>query len=309
MNIPLDKFVNWLKNKNLKDRTIENYVYYYNKFTFESFNQESVSRFLANKTNMNSIARSFLVNLQKFIKINWQELGLSQELRSKAVDVEFPKLTGTTKKRIITPIPHDIIPKIEEALQEESDKIKLLLSYYGALRLGGLLKIRITDFNWSSWKNTPEGMGECRVFEKGDKEGIALFPSFIMKRLAKFIRGNNFSSANSRLFIKEGEVNIKNLGRTWQMRLKQAGIDCGYTKVDDNGKTLGSTGVHPHKLRHSYASYLLNERGLDIREIQEFLRHTSIQSTQIYTHINKEQLKRRLNNDGKNDGRHKANSR
>jgi len=37
MKIPLDKFEDWLRNKNLKDRTIENYVYYFNKFTSESF--------------------------------------------------------------------------------------------------------------------------------------------------------------------------------------------------------------------------------------------------------------------------------
>jgi len=83
MKIPLDKFEEWLKNKNLKERTIENYIYYYNKFSFDSFNQETISRFLSQKANRNSIARGFLVNLKKFLLINYQELGISQESRLK----------------------------------------------------------------------------------------------------------------------------------------------------------------------------------------------------------------------------------
>ena len=67
MKIPIDKFEDWLRNKNLKERTIENYVYYFNKFTAESFTQETISRFLADKTNRNSIARGFLVNFKKFL--------------------------------------------------------------------------------------------------------------------------------------------------------------------------------------------------------------------------------------------------
>jgi len=295
MRIAIDKFEDWLRNKNLKERTIENYLYYFNKFTFESFNQETVSRFMSMKGNRNSIARSFLVNFQKFLMVNYKELGISQDSRVKIAEVELPKLTGRTKQRLIKPIPHAHINLIERALPTEQYKLQLLLSYYCGLRLGELLKITILSFNWEDWKKDFSKMGECRVYGKGDKEGIALVPSALMKRVARYIKGKKITSLDSPLFVRgNGQVSLKNKSRTWQMKLREAGIKAGITKLDGEGKPIKDTVVHPHRLRHSYASYLLNERGLNLREVQEILRHSSIQSTQVYTHINKEHLKERL---------------
>ncbi len=295
MKIPLDKFEEWLRNKNLKERSIENYVYYFNKFTFDVYNQETVSRFLSDKTNRNSIARSFLVNFQKFLMVNYKELGINQDSRVKIAEVELPKLTGRVKQRLIKPIPHEHIARLERALDTEQLKLQLLLSYYCGLRLGELLKITILSFNWDTWKKDTSKMGECRVYGKGDKEGIALVPSALMKRVTLYIKSRKFSSLDSKLFVRgNGDINLKNKSRTWQMKLREAGIKAGITKIDQNGKPIEDTLVHPHRLRHSYASYLLNEKGLNLREVQEVLRHTSIQSTQVYTYINKENLKERL---------------
>ena len=295
MNIPLDKFEEWLSNKNLKERTIENYVYYFNKFTFDVFNQETISRFLSDKTNRNSIARSFLVNFQKFLKVNYKELGITLDSWKDIVDVELPKLTGRVKQRLVKPIPHEHIRLLEQTLQTEQDKLQLLLSYYCALRLGELLKITILSFNWDKWKNDISKMGECRVYGKGDVEGIALVPAVLMKRVGNYIKGKSFSSLDSKIFVRGGvDINLKNKGRSWQMKLRDSGIRAGITKLDGDRKIIEDTVIHPHRLRHSYASYLLNEKGLNLREVQEVLRHLSIQSTQIYTHINKEKLKGKL---------------
>lgn len=294
MEIAMEKFEEWLINKNLKERTIENYLYYFNKFNYPVFNQETVSKFISQKENRNTNARGFLVNFQQFLKINYEELGITPENRIKVAEVELPKLTGRKKQRLINPIPHEWIPKIEAALETEKEKLQLLFTYYSGLRLEELMKIRITSFLWEDWKKDPEKMGECRVYGKGDKEGIALIPSFLMKRIARFIKQNQFSSLNARVFSSDREnTKEKNRGRVWQIKLKQAGIKSGYTKLDDDGKVLGNTNVHPHKLRHSYASYLL-EKGVDIRKIQTVLRHSSIQSTQIYTHVNRESLKEEI---------------
>lgn len=301
MIAPLDKFEEWLKNKNLKERTIENYIYYFNKFTFNVFNQETISKFLSLKQNRNSVARSFLINFQKFLMVNYKELGLSQEVRVNISEVELPKLTGRIKKRLIKPIPHDQIEILENHLETERLKLQLLLSYYCALRLGELLKIEPISFNWDEWKKDPSKMGECRVYGKGDKEGIALVPSFIMKRVSNFIiHSKKNLTLNSRLFGIGSEIsgskmiNIKNRARSWQLKLRAAGIKSGITKIDKKGKPIQETVVHPHRLRHSYADYLLNHQKLNLREVQEVLRHSSIQSTQIYTYINKEHLKEKL---------------
>ena len=275
MKIPLDKFEDWLRNKNLKERTVENYIYYFNKFTDEVFTQESVSRFLADKTNRNSVGRSFLINFQKFLKVNYRELGFSQESRLKITEVELPKLTGRVKQTLITPIPHEQIAVLEKFLETEQLKLELLISYYCALRLGELLKITGLSFNWEIWGKDKEKMGECRVFGKGDKEGIALIPSFLMKRIGKWIQGRNWkdsASLSDKLFVRDSaDIDVKNRARLWQMRLREAGIRSGITKVDSAGKPIKETVVHPHRLRHSYASYLINDKGMDIRKVQEVL--------------------------------------
>ncbi|MFX1590259.1 MAG: tyrosine-type recombinase/integrase [Promethearchaeota archaeon] len=252
---------------------------------------------MSEKSNRNSIARSFLINLQKFLMVNYQELGLTHDQRMDISEVELPKLTGRVKKRLIQPIPHDQIFLLEQHLDTEQLKLQLLLSYCCGLRLGELLKITPLSFNWDEWKKDPSQMGECRVYGKGDKEGLALVPSELMKRIARYIRSKEWKSVQDKIFIRSGlsgNINVKNRSRSWQMKLREAGIKSGITKLDVEGKPIKETVVHPHRLRHSYATHLLNDKNLDLREVQEVLRHSSIQSTQIYTHINKEHLKKRL---------------
>lgn len=292
MRVSLTKFEEWLINKNLKERTVQSYIYYFNKFTSEVFDQESVARFLSLKSNRNNVARSFLLNFQKFLLVHHQELQIPIELKANIASVELPKLTGRTKVRIIHPIPHDQIFLLEEKLETERDKLQLLISYFCGLRLGELLKITIISFNWSEWQQDVSAMGECRVFGKGDAEGIALVPADIMKRIAKFIHTQDWSSPNAYIFRDQGkDYSFNNLARQWQLKLAQAGLKSGIAKKGEDGAIIKETSVHPHRLRHSYATHLLEVVGLDIREVQDLLRHKSIQSTQIYTHISKKKLK------------------
>ena len=295
MRVPLNDFENFLKNKNLKDRTIENYLYYFNKFNYDVFNQETVSRFLAISSNRNSVARGFLLNLKRFLIMNYKELLISDTHKADISDVEFPTITGRTKKRVIRPIPHDDIFVIEQYLKDEKERLQLLLSYFCALRLGELFKITIASIDWDKWKKDTSQMGEAIVLGKGDKEGTAYIPVELMNRIARYIHTQNFASPGSYLFRDpQKEYNFSALARAWQIRLAAAGIKAGVTKLDDNRKAISNTAVHPHRLRHSYASYLINTVGMDVRKVQVMLRHSDISSTQIYTHVEEELLKGEL---------------
>ena len=94
--------------------------------------------------------------------------------------------------------------------------------------------------------------------------------------------------------MENEKQDVKNRARIWQQRLRNAGIKSGLTKLDAKKEPVEGTRVYPHRLRHSYAFHLLRDKKMDIRYIQEALRHSSIQSTQIYTLINKEELKRKM---------------
>ena len=296
MNIDIDKFESWLRNKNLKERTIEEYLYYLNKFLDNVLNQETTSRFLANKSHRNIVARSFLVNLRKFILVNYKELGFTIDQRLEVSEVELPKITGREKKREIVPLNLEDIKLLEKYLETEKLKLQLLCSYYGALRVGEMLKIKVISFNWKDWKKDMSKMGECKVLGKGDREGIAFFPKELMVRIAKYIKSQKDLDINSTIFIKNysNHRSIKSGATTWQKKLREAGIEAKLIKFDGKGNIIPETSIHPHTLRHSRASYLVNEKGMDIRKVQVFLRHSSITSTEIYVHIDREKLKEEL---------------
>ncbi len=298
MKISLDKFESYLESKNLKGRTIQEYIYYFNKFTSSSFNQESVAKFLSEKSNRNGIARSFLINLQKFVALNHKELGLSIDQRLDSSEVELPKLSGRKKRRVLKTLTIDQIKLIEQNLDEEKNKIMLWLSFYGGLRIGELMKIKVISFNWDKWRKDPKSWGECNVLGKGDKERPAFLPGGLMVRVAQYLRTRSALEPNSTIFIRRYDSyrNIKGGSTTWQRTFKKAAIKAGIIKVDSEGKVIEETDISPHIMKHSRGTYCSEVLNMDIKKIKEILGHSSLTSTQIYTHANKENLKKELQN-------------
>lgn len=254
--------------------------------SYPNFNMESVSRFLSEPENHNGVARAFIGNYQTFLLMNHREFQFTDQDYIIINEVRLPSITGRQSKTIIIPLSLNEISLLEKAFENEREKLMLLVCYYGALRIQELIGLRINSFNWEKFKENPSKMAEALVLGKGAKERIAIFPPEIALRVAKFIKGSTYKEGSNSSIFGVGT-------RTFQKKIKKAGVKTGITKFDNERKPIKNTVTNPHRLRHSYATFLL-ENNLDLIDIKEHLGHSSITSTQIYTHMSTEKLKQKI---------------
>ena len=289
--LPLDLklFTQYLTLKGLSDKTKKEYLYYALRFqSIGSFNNESITHFLINPANQNNVGRSFIAILKKYLIYNRKELQLTDEEFKDIVEAEIPTTSGRKKVRLNVPFTKEEMKRIEEALETEQDKLLFLVCYNGGLRLSELLSIKISSFNWDDFRENPLSMGEIRIIGKGNKERIVFLPNWLMRRIKDYIRDN------PKKFKQKRESKLFPIsGRVFEIRLQQVGLKTGITKKNDKGEVIETTRVHPHKLRHQLG-YDLTKEGYDINYIKRILGHSSIVSTQIYTQLNNDDVKQKM---------------
>jgi len=145
------------------------------------------------------------------------------------------------------------------------DKAIFELFYSSGLRLTELVNLDPASLDLSA--------GEVRVTGKGSKTRIVPLGQFAIIALKAWlvVRGQLARDGETALFV--GQRGSRISPRVVQLRMKQWGIKQGIT-----------SNVHPHLLRHSFATHVLQSSG-DLRAVQEMLGHASISTTQIYTHL------------------------
>ena len=156
--------------------------------------------------------------------------------------------------------------------QDYRDKLIIELLFATGLRVAELVSINLTDIS-------PK-MREIRITGKGNKERIVLFHKQCEKTLSAYLTVRNefkpLSTENALLLNNRGtrlsDRSIRNI-------LNQRLIT---TAIHKN--------ISPHTLRHSFATYLL-QNGADIKTVQTLLGHSNLSTTQIYTHLTLEELK------------------
>jgi len=153
------------------------------------------------------------------------------------------------------------------------DVALLELLYASGLRASEAAEITLDQINFT--------LGVARVFGKGQKERIVPVGKQALTALQHYV-----NKLRPDLVRDDKPTNNVFLSRTggaltriviWQV-------------VKRHAKRAGLTGVYPHMLRHSFATHLLSG-GADLRVVQELLGHSNIQTTQVYTHVDRTRLK------------------
>ncbi len=143
--------------------------------------------------------------------------------------------------------------------------------YSSGMRVSELLSLTVADMQ----PNIPQ---ELKIFGKGRKERFVFFNESACKSIAHYLQIRKLlKPVDSALFLNARGKKITSRG------VRHVLFQLGR-------KLALSRRLSPHKFRHSFATDLMNN-GADIRFIQEFLGHSSLQTTQVYTHVSKSRLR------------------
>lgn len=144
--------------------------------------------------------------------------------------------------------------------------------------------IRVSECRNLTIKDLDFDIGTIFIKGKGRKERYVMFGEFAQKAIKRYLKdGRQKLLHKSNLTTETVFLNAR--GEPLTVRGIQYIINSLVKKA-----TL-MIHVHPHKLRHTFATHLLNE-GADLRTVQELLGHENLSSTQIYTHVTKDHLRR-----------------
>lgn len=257
-------------------KDLEEYNTYINttKIDYKTINKEEIRNFLkyldAKKYNKNSISRKLsalrhfysYLEIQKIININY-----FKGIRNPKKDKKLPNFLQA-----------DEIQKIFDTIKIDTplglrNRLIIELLYATGIRVSELTSLKQKDIDLTN--------KEIRVYGKGKKERIVYFGEYAQKYL--------------KLYLEESRPMLLNKQKS------------EYLLINNNGGNLTSRGVEdiinkvvrdaslkhhisPHVLRHTFATDMLNN-GADLKSVQELLGHSSLSTTQIYTHITNERLR------------------
>jgi tyrosine recombinase XerC len=275
-NENLEQFKKYLTNeKNYSIHTVKNYEKDIEQFILFSKELEKVDEkkireyleFLSKKYSKNSAIRKiialrsffrFLIKSKKILK-NPFEYILTPKKEKRIPGV----LTENEVKTLLDSIPCDNFFSLR-------DRVIMELLYSSGIRVNELVNLNINDVDFFN--------EEIKVTGKGNKERIVPVGSVAINFLQKYVKELKNKINTKILFINKNKGRLTT--RAVEMIVKSYAKKAGILKR-----------VTPHTLRHSFATHLL-DRGADLRSVQELLGHSNLSTTQIYTHLSIQKLKK-----------------
>ena len=244
------KFIQYADLNNLNKKVISKYF-----FELSEFNYSNTS-----KQRMYSSIKQFLKFLISTGHVDNFEV---ENIKFKSV-LKLPEVISITQiDSLINYFDHS-------SFLNSRNKTIIDFIYSTGSRVSEVINVNLSDIDLKE--------SFVRLEGKGAKQRIVPLGSLLINNLNDYIkfRESIKNLKSSKLFLSKS---FKSLDRTAVFRLvKSTGIKLGI-----------STNLHPHTLRHSAATHML-EGGCDLRTVQEFLGHSSVSTTQIYTKVTKEFL-------------------
>ena len=283
-------FIESLRRKAVSNHTITNYerdlrdfgVFLdLRKVTLESIDHVMLRDFLnylytERRLSKSSVSRK-LACLKTFFKFMLREGRLktnpAELISSPRVPKKLPAYLAENETAAVVEMPQGT------TLKAVRDRAILELLYASGLRVSELVSLDEDEVDMRQ--------ETVRVLGKGNKERIVPFGSFAAKALQEYFDAKHAAGAATR--GSDGAIPAFLSVRTPPQRISARDVQRLVVRVRLGLKS--SRRVTPHTLRHSFATHLL-ERGADLRSIQELLGHESLSTTQKYTHVSIQHLKK-----------------
>jgi len=267
MEIPelIEEYETYLDLEGKSPNTVRMYSYYVRRYLEwgGSPNARSALRFLAKLRKEGYSNRSLNLVVQA-LRSYFRFEGYDEEaekLKPPKVPRSLPKaLTRDEVKRLLSVIPPT----------RKRDRLIVLLLYGAGLRVSELCNLKKRDVDLDRSIIVVRG-------GKGAKDRVVPIPEFLAREIGAYLETR--SDDSEYLIVEEGRREKDRLStKTVWYLLKRYGARAGIE-------------VTPHRLRHSFATHML-EKGVDIRAIQELLGHSNLSTTQIYTKVTVEHLRK-----------------
>ena len=174
------------------------------------------------------------------------------------IDIKYAK----TPKRLPIVLNKEEIKKLFENIKNSKHRLMIELMYSAGLRVSELINLKICDLEMN------KNYGFVRS-GKGNKDRLFILSEKVKDKIKKLIKKENLEH-NSYLFIS--------------LRKRKYHIGSLQKILKDASKGINKK-VHPHTLRHSFATHLI-ENGYDLNQVQSLLGHKSPETTMVYVHMN-----------------------
>jgi len=225
----------------------------------EEINQDDVKSFMAEKLTESS-STTIIVFLSA-IKYSFSNI-LKKDI---TLGIKRPK----KEKRIPNVLSKEEVKSLLKSITNQKSKLMITLLYSAGLRVSELISLKVENLNFK------EKVGYVKQ-GKGRKDRMFNLPENLLEILKSYADSQKEKNMGYLFSGRNPKLSARNIQKIVARASKKAGIE---------------KEVHPHTLRHSFATHLL-ENGVDIRMIQELLGHNDLSTTQIYTHVSNEQIKK-----------------